>query len=183
MTTFNELTTSTRIFLDVPARYCNANFQDEETYEKVKKLLEEDRGCYFFGGAGTGKTYLLYAIYKRLRTVNIRARVWNVPDELANLRLNYGEQGQGERGIDDEIRESAILLVDDFGAEKATEWNTEIMYRMINFRYENMLPTFFASNLSLQALAERSGDRLASRIAEMCDVVEMDGKDRRVKSS
>ena len=55
------------------------------------------------------------------------------------------------------------------------------MYRLINYRYENMLRTFFASNLSLQELAERSGDRIASRIAEMCDIIEIGGEDKRLQ--
>lgn len=164
----------------VPERYKDAEV-DEAMHTKIKKAVDDRKGCYFYGGAGTGKTHLLYGLYKTFRVSGYRCEVWNVPDQLAYLRMKYGEKGEGEQGIEDELKTEAILLIDDFGAEKQTEWNTEIMYRLINFRYENMLRTFFASNLSIQQLAERSGDRLASRIVEMCEVVEMSGEDKRLK--
>ena len=164
----------------VPERFKDAEI-DEVTHAKIKKVFAEKKGCYFYGTAGTGKTHLLYGLLKFLRISGYSCNIWNLPDQLAYFRTKYSEKGGGEEDIDHELKEKGVLLIDDFGAEKQTEWNTEIMYRLINFRYENMLPTFFASNLSIQELADRSGDRLASRIVEMCEVVEIGGKDRRVK--
>ena len=61
-----------------------------------------------------------------------------------------------------------------------TCWVGETFYSIINTRYERMLPTFFSSNLSLPELAEKMGDRIASRIAEMCQIIKLSGKDLRI---
>lgn len=165
---------------DVPALYKDAWLTDDKLFEKIRKNFNEGRGCYFYGGIGTGKTYLLYAILRLLRARSSRARVINVPDFLSHLKTFYGKGEDGERAVRDELDIQAYLFIDDFGAENVTEWNTDIMYQLINMRYENKLRTFFASNLSLQQLAERSGDRIVSRIAEMCEVSKIDGPDRRL---
>src|SRR3990167_4571627 len=128
---------------NLPERYKNAE-PDEKILEKVREALIENRGCYFYGGAGTGKTHLLYGFLKVFKISGHDCEIWNIPDQLAYFRTKYGEKGGGEEDIDYELKEKGILLIDDFGAEKQTEWNMEIMYRLINFRYENMLPTFFA---------------------------------------
>ena len=149
---------------------------------------------FFCGPIGTGKTYTLYAIFRYLlvlidmdkvdaqypgnRVINA-VKLLNFPNMLSSLRNSYSEN----RGAHEEefgLKHPGILLIDDFGAEKTTEWNIEIMYRLVNYRYEHELPTFFASNLSLQELSEKSCDRVASRISEMCEVVEMVGEDKRL---
>ena len=172
-----------KVNIGIPLRYKEAEIT-EEYIEKVSSALKNNKGIYFYGPVGTGKTYLLYGILRRLRAIGsspYHTSLWNVPNTLANLRKAYSDGGGGEEEIDKEIKFNEILLLDDFGAEKITEWNTEIMYRLINYRHENMLPTFFASNLSIEELAERSGDRLASRIVESCDVIKIGGDDRRIK--
>lgn len=161
-----------RVFRGIPPRYHNATLEDND----FKKIMS--RPVYMYGPAGTGKTYTLYGMLKLIRIYR-DAEIWNVPEVLADFRSKFNEK-EGESEIIETISTKRILLIDDFGAEKQTEWNTEILYRLINFRYENMLPTFFASNLNLQQLAEKSGDRIVSRIAEMCEVVKLEGKDRRL---
>ena len=146
--------------------------------------LTNKKGIYFYGSAGTGKTHILYALLKRARIIGMEVEMWNLPEKLSELKSFYSnnDRGQlGESSITDEIKTTSILFIDDFGAEKVTEWNGEIMYRLINHRYENMMQTFFASNLSLQELSEKSGDRVVSRIAEMCDIINIDGEDKRLK--
>ena len=91
-----------------------------------------------------------------------------------------GTTGGDVLSINDKIKTENILLLDDLGAEKQTDWVLEILYRLINYRYEQMLPTFFSSNYSLQELSEKIGDRVVSRIVEKCDIVKIEGEDRRL---
>lgn len=183
---------TTKIYKNVPPRYKDAEIITDD-YKNIPELLRESKGIYFHGTAGTGKTYLLYAICKRLRANGYDCDVWNFPDELSKIRSMYSTKGEGEEAVDEYLKQGQtgmsakywqrkpIIILDDVGAEKPTEWNLEILYRFINYRYEQMLPTFFASNLSLQELAEKTSDRIASRIAEMCEIKEISGDDKRLK--
>ena len=72
------------------------------------------------------------------------------------------------------------LVLDDLGAEKSSDWATQILYLIINERYENMRPIIITSNLTIKALGTKMGDdRLSSRINGMCEIILMDGPDRR----
>jgi DNA replication protein DnaC len=72
------------------------------------------------------------------------------------------------------------LILDDLGTEKVSDWVLQSMYQIINARYVQMRQTVITSNHSLEELRSRIGDRIPSRIAEMCEVFELRGKDRRV---
>lgn len=72
-----------------------------------------------------------------------------------------------------------LLLLDDLGAAKTSEWTEELTYRLINHRYEHMLPTLITTNLPTAELRTALGDRVASRLAEMTERVILTGPDRR----
>jgi DNA replication protein DnaC len=76
-----------------------------------------------------------------------------------------------------------ILLLDDIGSEKVSDWSKQMFYALIDRRYRNMAQTVITSNLTLQQLSETIDDRIASRISEMCLVVELKGNDFRLKQS
>lgn len=147
---------------------------------------ERRDGLYVFGGVGTGKTHALYALAKLLRANGVETKVRNIPDWLDYLRSKFDDKRAGERGIEEELRGDCVLLLDDLGSEKQTEWTTEIMYRLINGRYEQARPTIFSSNLSLSEVSKRYGDRITSRIVQMVGgaggIIRMDGEDRRLKN-
>jgi DNA replication protein DnaC len=73
------------------------------------------------------------------------------------------------------------LILDDLGVEKTTEWSLQTLYTIIDRRYREEKQTLITSNLTLDEIAEKVGDRIASRIAGMCKVVEIKGRDRRLK--
>ena len=73
-----------------------------------------------------------------------------------------------------------LLFLDDLGAENATDFVRDTLYLIINRRYEGKLPVIITSNLDLGELSDSVGDRIASRIAGMCDMVELEGGDRRL---
>ena len=170
---------------DIPPKYINADVTEEidEIYNRLR--FPRGRGIYFFGPAGTGKTYQMYGLLRRSRLACQDCTFINIPDWLVQLRLRFDSEpnnaGEGaECWIEREIKRKEILFIDDIGVEKVTDWNSEIIYRLINFRSENNLQTYFASNLSLNELAKQRDDRLASRIAGMSVQKEMGGRDRRL---
>jgi DNA replication protein DnaC len=177
LSSMNERTT-------LPPRYSHVKYEDvpANIREKLKKNVKLGRGLYLFGDCGTGKTHIAYAIMKNCIEKQIRAKMYNSPEMLDVIRNYYGRKGIDYR--DNELSMltdyEGLLIIDDVGAEKPTEWVAETFYKIINIRYEKVLPTVFTSNYSLDQLAEKIGDRVPSRIYEMCEVVKLSGKDRRV---
>jgi DNA replication protein DnaC len=78
-----------------------------------------------------------------------------------------------------DCQKAALLVIDDIGAEKPSEWTQERIYSVIDHRYANCMPLIVTSNLPPSKLADQIGERAASRLAEMCQVVAMTGTDRR----
>ena len=69
-----------------------------------------------------------------------------------------------------------LLVLDDFGVEKISDWSYQLLYMLINRRYNNLKTTIFTSNFSLEQIAQQLGDdRLTSRIQHMCDVQKFEG--------
>ncbi|MEU5432980.1 ATP-binding protein [Streptomyces sp. NPDC020719] len=130
------------------------------------------------GPTGTGKTYQAYGAIRSLLGAGVRLR-WaaTTTAELhATLRPRQGHDG--ERRFQ-ELARSPLLLLDDLGAAKASEWTEELTYRLIDHRYVHELPTLITTNVPIADLRTAVGDRVASRLAEMTHRVILDGPDRR----
>jgi DNA replication protein DnaC len=171
--------------MNVPKRYESAEWEHvpEHVRALIENIKESRRGIYFHGTVGSGKTHILYAIHKHLDQNRIlRSLIWNVTDLMFELRKDFERQPEVKTRIDEWLPEyNGLLMLDDIGAEKLTDFVSETVYRVVNSRYNAMLPILFSSNLPLSELAERIGDRTASRIVEMCDIVKLDGSDRRLQ--
>jgi len=166
----------------VPTNFYDAWLEDCEL--KVKDWVEskdkkDKYGLFIFGATGTGKTYALFSLYRNLLLQGYRSRIINVVELLRLFKKDF--KYKDENNFENYLEYQGMLLIDDIGAEKNSEFVDETLYHLINTRYEEGLPTFFSSNLSLKELAEKNGDRLASRIAGMCGVVELKGEDKRLK--
>lgn len=130
------------------------------------------------GPTGVGKTFQAYGAIRDLAVTGIRAR-WvaaSAADIYAALRPRHQVDSETEfqrfAGAD-------VLLVDDLGAAKASDWTEEVNYRLINHRYENEKPTLITSNVTPAQLGHALGDRVGSRLSEMCQRVVLKGGDRR----
>ena len=76
---------------------------------------------------------------------------------------------------------SPLLILDDLGVEKTTEWALQALYVVVNRRYLDGRQTIITSNLTLDEVREKLGDRIASRIVGMCHPVRLTGRDRRLQ--
>jgi DNA replication protein DnaC len=72
-----------------------------------------------------------------------------------------------------------MLMMDDVGKEKQTDWSRSIMFDVVNYRYEHILPIVITTNLTTKQLAEYFGDAVWSRLCEMCRGAQMSGSDYR----
>lgn len=151
---------------------------------KIKNL---NNSYYFQGRTGSGKSYqAALLLFQILRPINKHSGEWvNVPKMLFTLRQQYNKEkheGPTEREILTKYSEVPYLVLDDLGAEKSSDWATQVLYLIINDRYENMRPVIITSNLTIKELGEKmEDDRLSSRINGMCETIVMNGPDRRFK--
>ena len=97
-------------------------------------------------------------------------RFVSVPRLLAEIRKTFNRQSRDDPNTDSVMRQYErcdILVLDDLGAEKATDWVREILFLVIDNRYTNGLSTICTSNLSLRDLSDVLSERIADRIMEM----------------
>lgn len=180
----------------------NASFQDLYKDDKSRlpiikyfkefmtqyKTGEMPKGTYLHGSFGSGKTYLIAALFNEMAKKDIKSILIYYPEFLRKLKssfqTNYSEQFE-------EIKKIPLLLLDDIGAENCSNWSRdEVLGPILQYRMENHLPTFFTSNLTLdeleKALAVTSSGvdkvkarRIVERIKQLTINHELISKNRR----
>ena len=170
----------------IPKRFEKAKYEDipSNIQDLVNNIKTSRKGIYIYGSCGTGKTHICYAIVKKIEDEMFKIKLWSLPELLRFLKRDFDEANK-QKDFDNTnfaevINFKGILVIDDIGAEKKSEWVEETLYTIINKRYEDVLPTIFTSNYSPEQLIERLGDRIVSRIVGSCDVVELKGEDKRL---
>ena len=149
-----------------------------------------DAQClYLAGPVGTGKTHVAWmalAAWCLITGTNPGNREDRRPPvvcaSMTDLLDDFRPGDASVRRVRD-CQRAALLVIDDLGAEKPSEWTQERLYSVINHRYENCLPLIITSNLPPKNVADQTGERVASRLAEMCEVVLMTGPDRRKRGA
>lgn len=180
----------------VPKKFRNANILDCDP--KIRELCDYDGSVFITGPAGTGKTHLAASLLRdtvyrqgmmraawdeedRIRTPKMSYAWQTVPEVLLDLRASFKERSEEtEKEIIDSLSSVDYLVLDDMGAEKSSDFSIQSLYLVIDRRYSEERKTIVTSNLSIAQIADKLGDRIASRIAGMCRVIELKGRDRRL---
>lgn len=136
-----------------------------------------------WGPYSTGKTGLAVAAFRQRLQTTGAGLFLTVEHLLLTLKGTYGPNGEGsESKVIASIRQAPLLVLDDAGAERTTGWVQEKLFGIVNYRYDQQLPTIITSNLDPAALAQHLGERSMWRIREMCGeqyIVEVDGPNLR----
>ena len=179
--------------LGLSPRFARATFENFKAdiqplaHKTAVKFAEDykpgktSKGLYLFGHAGSGKTHLAASIGNKL-FLNDGVRFVTAPELLLEIKKTFNNQYSDDHLLD-RLSTSKLLIIDDLGSEKPTEWVQETLFVLIDRRYTHYLPTIFTSNYSLDQLKERLGYRIASRIAEMSEVVELKAVDYRIRKT
>jgi DNA replication protein DnaC len=150
--------------------------------EKARQFVDgEISGLFLTGIPGSGKTHLACAIAHALLEKGIGVSFRPVPELLFSIRASYEGDGEREGRIIEACQQIPVLILDDMGAEKASEFSLERLYLVVDSRYREMKPLIVTSNLSLDGIAQKLHDRLASRLVEMCEIVKHPDVDRRLQ--
>jgi DNA replication protein DnaC len=157
---------------------------------------DEGLGLLFTGDNGVGKTHLAVAALRELATSKgARGQFWDFHELIREIRNSYDEATRTtELQVLAPVVEADILLLDDLGAWKMTDWMLDTLFFLLNSRYMAKRATIITTNFPDVApevaardvthrrkeyLVERVGVRLRSRLMEMCLVVRMQGNDHR----
>ena len=184
----------------IPKKYLGKTFADykvdannQNAVNWAKKILEEPKSLYYTGNPGTGKTFLAAIIAQEYLKRGKSVIFSDVPYLLNKMRASFAEDSEVDiEEMMKTLEDCDVLVLDDLGTEVSTEWAVERLFLIINSRYLNNKQTLVTSNYSLAELAARlnvtrngkggiTGDRIASRLREMCSLALLRGDDRRLK--
>jgi len=185
----------------LPARLLNASFsqvdislyqpqfrqQARNIFSYVQRFCDDlpkkpGQGLFIHGPTGSGKSYLMGCIANKLSgEMSVKYLVY--ADFLDNLRATYSSNktDYSEHQMIDAVKKVDLLLLDDLGVEKPTEFAYKNLAQIIDYRYRNCLPLVVTSNFTLQELIKRSqadlyGERIVWRLSESCsNILELKG--------
>lgn len=146
----------------------------------IKDYVIGDMGIVLNGPVGTGKTHLLTAIGMALAKKQIQAFYWNVCDLLDEARDEFKNPEFIETSVIDKACKATVLLLDDLGAEQATEWSVSMISKIIDERYSKEKTTLITTNLTMADIKKRYDQRVSSRLEAFNHVLKLDGHDRRL---
>ncbi len=184
----------------IPERYRNCsltNYRPQElSQERAKAVARRfvadfpavDLGLLLVGPVGVGKTHLAVAILLELvDTMGVRGVFCDFTDLLARIQASFS---RGSEESEDEIlaiyREADLLVLDELGARRPTDWARDVLYGLLNTRYNRKRVTILTTNYEDkprkpgdETLELRVGTPVRSRLFEMSRLVEIGGKDFR----
>ncbi|WP_110665155.1 ATP-binding protein [Salinicola halophilus] len=137
--------------------------------DRFADRLEQGGGMTLIGSVGTGKSHLAYAIGNELLTSGYRVMGIDVYEliDLVKERAFSRREGSSEReAIKAFVADLDLLILDEVGAQLGTEWERLALFKIINERYKQQLPTILISNLDRDGLEQYLGERIIDRMAE-----------------
>lgn len=146
----------------------------------ISRNVEQGNSMWIMGDIGTGKTALAMLVSKAALEAGRTVAIYSLPRLLALIRESI-EREEGVVGFLERLSAVDLLHIDDVGAENRTDWALEQLYTIVNTRYEERRSIVLTTNLDHKELAEQVGERIVSRLVEMCGdtVVPLYGRDRR----
>jgi DNA replication protein DnaC len=185
---------------NIPKRYLHCTLGNFTAYnESLERAVTQARrvadafpdvarGLFLEGQPGVGKTHLAVAVLKQaIQQTGARGLFYDTRDLLRLIRSTYDPSTRTtELDILRPVMTAELLVLDDLGAEKTSEWVDETMNLIVNTRYSEQRLTIFTSNYldfpddtDPNSLIFRIGARMRSRLHEMCEFVGVDGGDYR----
>ena len=169
--------------------------KNKKAYENAKKYTnklineETNMGLFITGTYGVGKTYLASCIANETIKNNITVIFGTLIQLLDFIKDTYKDYNTSDKEYLDLYSSIDLLIIDDLGKEKPTEWVLEKLFLIVNNRYNNYLPIVITTNYNRNQLRERLCinknysivDSIISRLYEMCCGIDIKDEDHRAK--
>jgi DNA replication protein DnaC len=190
----------------VPARYRECSFEDfkvilnnaslrhaktvAEEFADEYPLSEDGVGLLFMGPSGTGKTHLAIAILNYITKKKGRSALYvDFSDLLMKIQSTFkSDSAESKEDVLTPYAEVELLVLDELGATKPTDFARDMLYALLNTRYNRKRVTVATTNYldeppkgEREKLEDRIGYRLRSRLHEMCRTVPINSKDYRIE--
>lgn len=170
----------------IDKKLLNANFikaeQDkhiklcQKYAEKFVKIGTAPQGLLLHGSVGTGKTFATACIANYLMENGKTVLVMNLGLYLIKLKKEWDE---AESNVLEYVKHCDLLVIDDFGVEKVTEFVLDKAFALIDTRYRAEKPLIITTNLSMRDIENKFGSRIADRLQEMCYPLRVEGQSKR----
>lgn len=142
--------------------------------------LPQRHSLLLLGNVGTGKTHLAYGALRALAEAGHPRADWAGGTAAETYRRLRPESGENHAEVLAQLAGASVLLLDDLGAAKHSDFTEETTLTILDARYRRRAPVIATGNTSLKELAAAIGDRALSRLLGMAQVVEVKGRDRRL---
>lgn len=146
--------------------------------DQFANFKKESKGLLLYGTVGTGKTYYAACIANRLIDDGYRVLMTN----FARLTNQIQGKFDGKQELIDDLNRYSLLIIDDLGAERNSEYMQELVFNIVDSRYRSGLPFIVTTNLTAEEIKkpqEIGRSRIYDRILERCFPVEISGSSRR----
>jgi DNA replication protein DnaC len=195
----------------IPERFRDCTFSQYQTKEnsllaRAKLVMEKwaleyplDRtGLLLLGPSGLGKTHLSVAVLKELIKKGVPCLFCDYLELLKQIQNSYNPSSEtSELGLLRPIFDTEVVVLDDLGAQKPSQWVWDTVSLILNSRYNSKKPTIITTNTidgrsataegvegpkratRIETLGDRVGERMRSRLFEMCRFIQIQGEDYR----
>ncbi len=156
-------------------------------FRLVREYPAVERGLLFMGTVGVGKTHLSVAALRGLMEKGVGCLFYEFGSLLKEIQDSYNKISHtSELRLLAPVYQAEVLVLDELGASKPTDWVRDTMMNIIGTRYNDKKLTIFTTNYldarrapTDETLEDRIGVRLRSRLYEMCKTVHLEGDDYR----
>lgn len=160
------------------------NYEGEKSFIREWSKNRSDNILITGKNAGTGKTHLAVSILKYIgenfATESSYVKFITFSKLMMHIRSSFNERSvESEEFIIETYSKYPVLIIDDIGAEKVSEYSVSVLYLILNSRYEKMIPTISTTNMTSEEMSLAYHQRIVSRLASGY-IVKIKGDDRRL---